>query len=118
MSRRTDLKKLSTKTRSKITSSITTITHSSKENLNDTIPPSDIKIKIENTTEGLSCDCFNLLQNRVLPASNGRENVLTICDYISSLKSEINLSDNYRKNNICYLVHFRYFLRMLKPSGK
>ena len=59
-----------------------------------------IKTKIENVTEGLSSDCFNLLYNRVLPASKGRENALTICDYICSLKSEINLSDNYRKNNI------------------
>ena len=117
MSRRTDLKKLSTKTRSKITSSITTITHSSKENLNDTIPPSDIKIKIENTTEGLSCDCFNLLQNRVLPASKGRENVLTICDYISSSQRLI-FQIIIGRTIFCYLVHSRYFLRMLKPSEK
>ena len=117
MNRSTDLKKLSTKTRSKISSSITTMTHSSKENLNDTIPPSDIKIKIENTTEGLSCDCFNLLQNRVLPASNGRENVLTICDYISSSQRLI-FQIIIGRTIFCYLVHSRYFLRMLKPSGK
>ncbi|MFL6345720.1 MAG: hypothetical protein ACJ71A_09795 [Nitrososphaeraceae archaeon] len=52
--------------------------------------PSDnniIKTKIENATEGLSSNCFNHLYNRILPAS--RENALTICDYISSLKSEL-----------------------------
>jgi hypothetical protein len=65
-----------------------------------------IKTKIENVTQGLSSGCFNLLCNRVLPASRGRENALTICDYISSLKSEINLSDNYRKNNIILLGTF------------
>jgi ribonuclease HII len=59
MKRSTDLKKLSTKTRSyfnsKITSSITTTTHSSKENLTKPVPHSDvIKKKIENITEGLS----------------------------------------------------------------
>jgi hypothetical protein len=33
-----------------------------------TTPPSDviIKTKIENATEGLSSDCFNLLHNRML----------------------------------------------------
>jgi hypothetical protein len=48
--------------------------------------------KIENITEGLSANCFNFLYNRILPASEG--NALTICDYISSMKSEINLVDH------------------------
>ncbi|MGB7953866.1 MAG: hypothetical protein WCF23_07775 [Candidatus Nitrosopolaris sp.] len=102
-------------------SSTTTTTHSSKENLNlnltttITPDPSDIiKTKIENITEGLSSDCFNLLYNRVLPASRGRENALTICDYISSLKSEINISDNYRKNNILLLGNFSIFFKNAK----
>jgi integrase len=73
-----------------------------------------IKTKIENITEGLSSDCFNLLYNRVLPASRGRENALTICDYICSLKSEINLSDNYRKNNIVLLGTFSIFFKNAK----
>ena len=64
--------------------------------------PSDditiIKTKIENATEGLSRSCFNYLSNRVLPAS--KENALTICDYISCLKSEINPSSKYRKDTI------------------
>jgi hypothetical protein len=37
----------------------------------------------------------------MLPAN--KENVLAICDYISSLKSEINPSDNYRRDNIVSL---------------
>ena len=48
-------------------------------------------IKIENATEELPYTCFNYLANRVLPRSRGgKENVLTICDYVSSLRSEIN----------------------------
>jgi integrase/recombinase XerD len=80
-----------------------------------TNPPSDviIKTKIENVTEGLSSEYFNFLHNRVL--STSRENALTICDYISSLKSEINLSDNYRKNNILLLCTFSIFFNNAKP---
>ena len=54
---------------------------------------SKIKRKIENATEGLSPECFNFLHKRVLPTN--KENALTICDYISSLRSEINPSDGY-----------------------
>jgi hypothetical protein len=108
--RSTDLIKLSTKPSHKIITSTTTPTHSSKEKL--AIPPSDIlNAKIENITEGLSSDCFNLLYNKVLPASRDTENTLTICNYISSLKSEINLSDNYRKNNIDLLGTFSIFFK-------
>lgn len=45
--------------------------------------------KMENTTEGLPSCYLGLLQ-RILPAN--RDNVVIICDYIQSLKSEINLS--------------------------
>ncbi len=68
---------------------------------------SDIERKIENATEGLSSECFNLLHDRVLPAN--KENTRIICDYIYSLKSEINLSDGYRKNNIVLLCNFASF---------
>jgi hypothetical protein len=53
-----------------------------------------IKTKIENATEGLPHNCFNCLHYKVL--HEFKENALTICDYISSLKSEVNQSD--RKN--------------------
>ena len=53
----------------------------------------------------LQKDCRLTVLNyspRVLPAN--KENALTVCDYISLLlKSEINPSDSYRKNNILLL---------------
>ena len=75
---------------------------------------SDIERKIENATEGLSPECFNFLHKRVLPTN--KENALTICDYISSLRSEINPSDGYRRNNIILLCKFSaFFNRRPKP---
>ena len=69
-----------------------------------------IKTKIENATEGLSSNCFNYISNRVLPASSvGKENALTICDYILSLMSEINPSDHYRKDIIMLLCNLSMF---------
>jgi len=63
--------------------------------------------KIENITEGLSANCFNILYNRILPAS--RENALSICDYISAMRSEINIVDHYRKDAIILLSSFSIF---------
>jgi endonuclease III-like uncharacterized protein len=71
-----------------------------------------VRTKIENATEGLSSNCFNHLYNRILPAS--RENALTICDYISSLKSEINPSDHYRKDTIILLCNLSTFFKNAK----
>src|SRR5919197_983348 len=70
-----------------------------------------IKERIENATEGLpSSSCFSHLSNRVLPASiRGKDNVLTICDYISSMKSEINPSDHYREDTIISLCNLSMF---------
>jgi integrase len=63
--------------------------------------------RIESVTEGLSSQYFNLI-HMMLPAN--KENVLTICDYMSSLKSEVNLSDHYRTDLIPLLCKFpRYF---------
>ncbi len=64
--------------------------------------------KIENATAGLPTNCFNRLHNRVLCAGakakgKGKENAMAICDYISSLRSEVNPSDNYRKTVIMLL---------------
>jgi integrase/recombinase XerD len=73
-------------------------------------------IKIENATEGLPYTCFNYLANRVLPGSRGgKGNVLTICDYISSLRSEINPSDHYRKSVILLLCKISVFFKNSKP---
>ena len=73
-----------------------------------------INRKIENATEGLSSNCFNYLFNRVLPGSRGKENALTICDYMSSIKSEINPSDHYRKDTIILLCNFSTFFKNAK----
>ena len=62
------------------------------------------KTKIGNAIEGLSSNCFNCLSNRVLPGSKGKENTLTICNYIDSIKSEIKPSDHYRKSTIINIL--------------
>jgi endonuclease III-like uncharacterized protein len=69
--------------------------------------------KMKSATEGLSYNCFNHLFNRVLPES--RENALTICDYISSIKSEINPSDHYRRDTIILLCSLSTFFENTKP---
>jgi hypothetical protein len=61
------------------------------------------KTMIENATEGLPSRYYNSLYNTILPTSGGKQNTLTICDYISSLKSEINPSCNYRRDTIVLL---------------
>jgi endonuclease III-like uncharacterized protein len=71
-----------------------------------------IKRKIENATEGLSSNCFNHLFDMILPGS--KENALTICDYISSIKSEINPSDHYRKSTILLLCNLSIFFKNAK----
>lgn len=60
--------------------------------------------KIENVTEGLSFQYFNALHKML---SVNKENVLTICDYVFSLKSEVNLSDHYREDVILLLCKCR-----------
>jgi integrase/recombinase XerD len=44
-----------------------------------------------------------------------RENALIICDYISSLRSEINPSDHYRRGTIILLCSFSTFFKNTKP---
>ena len=74
------------------------------------ISPSDsTRKKIIEATEGLPSECFNYLYNKVLPANE--ENALLICDYISSLRSEINPSDNYRKDTTILLCKFSLFFK-------
>jgi len=73
-----------------------------------------IKTIIENATDGLSSRCFNYISNRVLPGSRGKENALTICDYMSALRSEINPSDNYRRDNIIMLCDLSIFFSNAK----
>jgi integrase len=98
---------ISTTTLTTSVSAITTTTNTSPSLDNDIIIT-----KIENATEGLSANCFNYLHNRVLAAS--KENVLTICYYISSLKSEINPSDYYRHDTIMLLCKLSIFFKNTK----
>ena len=62
--------------------------------------------------KGLSSNCFNHLFDMILPGS--KENALTICDYISSIKSEINPSDHYRKSTILLLCNLSIFFKNAK----
>jgi integrase len=59
--------------------------------------------KIEAVTEGLPGDCFKSL------TKISQDNALTIATYISSVKSETNLSDNYRRDIIRALSKFSIF---------
>jgi len=89
----------------KIASSVTTAT--------TTITTLDIvDRKIKTATEGLSSECFNLVNDRVLPTN--KQNALTVCDYISSLKSEINPSNHYRRNTLILICKFSIFFKNTK----
>jgi hypothetical protein len=69
--------------------------------------------KIENVTAGLPPEYFNLLSK--LP----KDHALVIANYIESMKIEINLSDNYRKDVIKVLSRFLTFLySSIKKSNK
>jgi integrase len=73
-----------------------------------------IERKLENATEDLPSRCSGLLQ-RMLHVN--RENTLTICDYILSLKSEINLSNSYRRDVIHLLYKFSAFFNNKSFKG-
>jgi integrase/recombinase XerD len=82
---------------------VTTTTNATAITTSDMI----IERKIETATEGLSYNCFNFLHNKILPIN--KENALAICDYIFSLRSEVNPSIGYRKNVIILLCNFLIF---------
>jgi hypothetical protein len=56
--------------------------------------------KIESVTRGLRSDANRYLQSISVP------NALVIIDYINSMRTEINLSDNYRRDLIILLCRF------------
>ena len=100
---------MSTPSSTSITSTSISITKNAATNI---LPDNNIvNMRIENATEGLSSYCFNYLSNRVLPGSRGKVNALVICDYISSMKSEINPSDHYRKDIIILLCNLSTFFK-------
>jgi hypothetical protein len=90
---------------------ITTSTSTTITTASDTIT----ERRMENAAEGLSSHCFNLL-HRMLPAN--KENVVTICDYVSSLKSEINPSNNCRRDIIILLCTFSTFVKNANAKSK
>lgn len=65
-----------------------------------------ITTKIGNATEGLPSNCFDRLHK---VCNKQKQNALTICDYIFSLRSEINPSDNYRKVIVMLLCNLSLF---------
>ena len=81
----------------------TTATNPSMESLS-------LSDKVTATTEGLLPNYFRHLHDKVLCAgSKGKENAMTICDYVSSLKSEINPSDHYIRDTIMLLCNLSTF---------
>jgi hypothetical protein len=68
------------------------------------LPLSSLSDKVAAATEALPSKCFDNLHN-----AGNKQNALTICDYMFSLKSEINPSDNYRKDIIMVLCNLSTF---------
>jgi hypothetical protein len=64
--------------------------------------------KIEDVTAGLRPESSKALYEI---SSWSEENALTIVNYILAMKTEINPSDNYRKNNISILYTFLKYSR-------
>lgn len=62
--------------------------------------------KVDLVTAGLRAYYARCLKNE---RELSRNNALTICNYIMSMKTEINLSDNYRRTNLSLLVQFSKF---------
>ena len=60
--------------------------------------------KIDDITVGL-----HSYHNRYLKTQVSSDNALIICNYIMSMKTEINLSDNYRRTNIRLLTQLTRF---------
>jgi integrase len=62
-----------------------------------------LSIKIENVTAGLNSGLLKVLHKLALSSEGS---ALFIANYILSMKTEINLSDNYRRENIKLLCNF------------
>jgi integrase/recombinase XerD len=84
---------------------VSSITPATIDPLSDDV----ITTKIKSATEGLPSNCFNHISNRVLTSSI--QNALIICDYISTLMSEINPSDHYRRDTIILLCSLSAFFK-------
>jgi hypothetical protein len=64
----------------------------------------DLDTRIEESTEALS----NFFRKQLRSIS--KSNVTTICDYITALNREVNLSQSYRRDNIQILCTFSKFV--------
>jgi len=82
---------------------------------NLTLETESYKQKIEDATEGLTARYFNLLHDDVLPQN--KENAMIICNYIQSMKQELNLSDSYRGDVIIVLCNFSMFFKKSFKEG-
>jgi integrase/recombinase XerD len=85
-----------------------------RDSVQISLPPAlyaDIR-RIEDITQGL-----NRRNSRSLQAllSQNRENTMIICDYIQSMREELNLSDHYRIDVIVFLSKFSMFFDNKKP---
>jgi integrase len=80
------------------------ITRSTADFLNVSDRFVDLYEKIEEMTEGLQRFFGSQLR------SISENNALTICDYITTMNREINLSQNYRRDNIKILCTFSKFV--------
>lgn len=83
-----------------------------KQIINDDDSDPLFERKIQNATDGLNHDCFNWLYEKV--AKFSRENAAVIANYIMSMKTETNLSDNYRRSIIILLSRFSVFFNEQK----
>jgi integrase/recombinase XerD len=68
--------------------------------------------KIENATQGLGARHFNFLHNDMLPQN--KENAMIICNYVQSMREELNLSDHYRADIIILLGNYSIFFNFKK----
>jgi len=73
----------------------------------------DIDRKIENATEGLLSQCAKALYK-----ISHKENALTISSYILTMKTELNPSDNYRRDTIILLTRVSSFSGIVGHSEK
>ena len=79
-------------------------TNKSNSNSNNDDPLFDRKVDL--VTVGLRAYHARSLKNKKEVSQN---NALIICNYIMSMKTEINLSDNYRRTTITLLIQFSKF---------
>jgi integrase len=68
-----------------------------------------MEMKIADTVAGFRPYTFRILHDQVLP-----ENTTIICEYITSMRHEVNPSDNYREDVILLLAKFSLFFNNQK----